>query len=112
MKYKNPHLSNNMLPTLAQIKKYIQLATIEEPLTSRDIRPLMSLLQRLPAADRFLLGLIQTRKVAVLGFPFTIKFLDEENVPESEQKKLEAIKARFIKSKMKKVFNQPVFFKK
>ncbi|MCE7856908.1 MAG: DUF935 family protein [Ignavibacteria bacterium CHB3] len=105
MKYKNPNLSNSLLPTLAQIKSYIKTATITDDLKSRDVRPLMSFLQRLPAADRFLLGLIQTRKVAVLGFDYTIKFPDEMNVPESEQKKLDQMKARFLKSNMKKTFN-------
>ena len=104
MKYKNGHLSNSLLPTLAQIKKYIQQATITDDLKTRDIRPLMSFLQRLPAADRFFLGLIQTRKVAVLGFPYTIKFPDDANIPESELAKLEQMKLRFVRSNIQKIF--------
>lgn len=104
MKYKNSHLSKAMLPTLAQIKTYLQQATITDDLKTRDVRPLMSTLQRLPAADRFFLGLIQTRKVAVLGFPYTIKF-EDDSVPESEKKRVEEMKIRFKKSEMNKIFS-------
>ena len=104
MKYKNPHLSKNMLPTLDQLKKYVQQATNID-IKYRDVRPLMSFLQRLPQVDRYLLGLMQTRKIAVLGFPFDIVHPDDITVTEQEKKKLEAIKTRFVKGKIQKLFN-------
>ena len=104
MIYRNPDLKKNMLPTLDQIKKYLSLAS-DENLKTRDVRKLMSFLQRLPQVDRYFLGLLQTRKIALLGFPYTIKFPDEIKADERDKKKLEEMKIRFVKSKMHLIFN-------
>lgn len=101
MPYKNPHLKNNMLPTLDQVRKYVAEANNEE-VKYRDVRKLMSFLQRLPQADQRFMGLIQTRKLAVLGFPYRIKFPDDVPIPESEKKKLAEIRERFRFSKIRK----------
>lgn len=85
-KYKNADLQNNLLPTLAQMKKYIKNA-IQTDAQYRDVRQLMSFLQRLPQVDSYLLGLMQTRKIAMLGFPYTIKFPEDIKVDASEEKK-------------------------
>jgi len=104
MIYKNPDLKKSLLPSLDQIKKYMQSAIEENPKT-RDVRKLMSFLQRLPQADRYFLGLLQTRKIALLGFPYTIKFSDDIKVDESDKTKLEEMKRRFVKSRMHTIFN-------
>lgn len=102
--YKNPDLRKSLTPTLDQLKKYLEKATSDN-VKIRDVRPLMSFLQRLAQIDRYFLGLIQTRKIAVLGFPYTIKYPENIAVPESEKKKLQQIKSRFVKSQMHKSFN-------
>lgn len=100
MPYINPDLKNSLLPTFEQVRNYVKAAIQEDP-RYRDVRKLMSFLQRLPQADRHFLGLIQTRKLAVLGFPYRIKFPDDIPVPEAEQKKLNEIKARFRYSRIR-----------
>jgi phage gp29-like protein len=101
MPYRNPHLKNSLLPTLDQIRKYVAEANNDNP-KFRDVRKLMSFLQRLPQADQRFMGLIQTRKLAVLGFPYRIKFPEDVPVNEAEKKKLAEIRERFRASKIRK----------
>lgn len=104
MIYTNGDLRNKLLPTLEQIRKYIRLAT-EKDLKYRDVRPLNSFLQKLPQVDRYYMGLMLARKIALLGFDYDIKFPDDVTVPDSESKRLAEVKTRFIKSKMHSTFN-------
>lgn len=101
MPYFNPDLKNSLLPTFDQVKNYLKLA-INEDARYKDTRKLLSFLKRLPAADRHFFGLMQTRKLAVLGFPYRIKFPDDIPTPESEIKKLNEIKQRFRIGKLNK----------
>jgi phage gp29-like protein len=104
MKFINPDLVSKMLPSIQQLQKYIKLAAQRDE-KYRDTRYLMSFLQRLPQVDRYLLGLLQTRKIAVLGFNYTIKFPDDIVVTEQDKKRLSEMKVRFQKSKMYTLFN-------
>ena len=104
MKYRNPDLANNMLPTLAQIKSYVKKAIVEDK-QYRDVRPLMSLLQKLPQVDSRMFAVQQTRKLAIFGFPYTIQFPKDAKPDSTDLKRLEQIKRRFSKSKMQSLFN-------
>lgn len=104
MPYKNPDLKKSLTPTLDQLKKYVEKAINDDPKT-RDVRPLMSYLQRLAHVDRKFLGLMQTRKFALLGFPYTINFPSDVPAPDAEKKKLEEIKNRFRAAQIHKLSN-------
>ena len=101
MPYYNPDLKSSLLPTFDQVKNYVKLATNEDA-RYKDTRKLLSFLKRLPQADRHFFGLMQTRKLAVLGFPYRIKFPDDVPVPDAEKKKLDEIKQRFRFGKLNK----------
>lgn len=103
MPYRNPDLKKNLTPTIDQVKKYIQRVN-ETDTQLRDVRPLMSFLQRLPQIDLHLLGLMETRKLAVLGFEYEIILPDGIEASEQEKKRLAEIKNRFERSKMHSVF--------
>lgn len=92
--YQNPHLRNYLLPSLQQIKKYFRLANTTDA-DSRDVRPLMSLLQRLAQADLYFFGLIQTRKLAVTGYDFEIVFPDHYTPTPQEEQILQDQRERF-----------------
>lgn len=104
MPYKNPDLHNNNLPTIIQIKRYLRMSNNISK-QYRDVRPLMSFLQALPKVDMNLFGLIQTRKLAILGFNYTIELPEGIKPSEQELKRIEEIKKRFVASKIKSEFS-------
>ncbi len=103
MPYINPDLVKNLTPTLAQLKKYVQLANATD--SSHDIRLLMSWLARLPQVDQHFLGLIETRKLALLGFDYRIDMMEGLTPKEPDKKRIAEMTARFRKSNMPSVFN-------
>jgi phage gp29-like protein len=74
--YIYPPLRKKLLPTIEETKKAIRLAESE---IDPDPRPLLSILSRLPQADMRIAGLMQTRTLAVTGYPFDILPADSEN---------------------------------
>jgi phage gp29-like protein len=104
MAYKNSDLTNSLLPTLEQLRRYIRSANNIDK-RYRDPRALMSTLQRLLQTDLNLLGLVQTRKLAVLGFDYTITLPEGMTPSAEEEKRIVAIKNRFTRSKMNSLFN-------
>ncbi len=104
MAYKNSELNNNLLPTLEQMRKYIRSANNIDR-RYRDPRALMSTLQRLLQTDLNLLGLVQTRKLAVLGYDYTITLPDGITPNAGDEKRLQEMKHRFTKSRMNTLFN-------
>lgn len=104
MAYSNPDLQDSLLPTLEQLKRYVRRATTINP-RWRDVRPLMSYLKRLAQADLNLLGLLQTRKLAVLGFGYTIAMPDGAKASPEEEKRLREIRSRFVRSRIAALFN-------
>lgn len=104
MAYSNSDLQKNLLPTLEQIKRYVKNAiTVNK--RWRDVRPLMSFLQRLPQADQYLLGLMDTLKFAVLSFPYDIVMPGGVTPSAEEEKRLAEMRIRFTASKMQSLFN-------
>lgn len=102
--YVNPHLKNSLFPTIPQIKKYIRLAD-DPDFKNRDVRPLMSFLQRLPQ-DQYFFGLQQTRKLAVTSFAWEITFPDEFGEPtDQERQQLNEMVKRFKKYKLHRLFS-------
>jgi hypothetical protein len=101
--YKNADLTNSLLPTLEQIKRYIrQSNNITQEY--RDPRALMSTLQRLLQVDLNLLGLAGTRIDAVLGYESFIT-MPEGFVPDAtEEKQIRELNDRFRRSKMRSLF--------
>ena len=104
MPYFNGDLSRNLLPSLDQMSRYIQTANRTSK-RYRDVRALMSVLQRLPQVDLNLLGLMQTRKLAVLGFDHRIAMPEGIKTSDQETKRLGEISSRFKRSKMKSTFS-------
>ncbi|MEW5799975.1 MAG: DUF935 family protein [Bacteroidota bacterium] len=102
MAYKNSDLNNSLLPTLEQLKRYIQRAN-NVTQEYRDPRPLMSTLQRLMQVDLNLLGLVNTRLDAVLGFESAIVMPKGHTPDAAEQKQLVEMNNRFRTSKMRSV---------
>jgi phage gp29-like protein len=101
MPYKNPDLTNQILPSTDQIKTYLRLAnTLNEGMTRRDVRPLMSFLQRLCEVDQYLMGLVQSRKLAIKCYPFDIRMPLEYKITPLEEKQLIETKTRFRRSGM------------
>lgn len=103
MPYRNADLRKNLTPTIDQVKRYIIKAN-ESERPARDVRPLMSFLQRLPQIDLHLLGLMETRKLAVLGFDYEITMPKGIEPNEREKTQLVEIKNRFERSKMYSIF--------
>ena len=98
--YINPDLRDSiMIQSMDKIVKYNRLANFKN-LSSRDTRPLMSILINLPKFDRHLLSLINFRKLALSGYHYTIKFPDEFKTSAAEEKQLVEIKKRFRMSKI------------
>ncbi|NUN68836.1 MAG: DUF935 family protein [Bacteroidetes bacterium] len=104
MAYKNGDLTNSLLPTLDQMRKYIRSANNIDR-RYRDPRGLMSTLQRMLQVDLNLLGLVQTRKLAVLGYDYTIAMPEGITPTPEEEKRLQEMKLRFVKSRMSSLFN-------
>jgi len=100
--YTNNHLLNNMLPTVFQIKNYLKAANSD---TKRDVRPLMSFLQRLPEVDPYLFGLILSRKRAIEAFKQDIRLPLEFKITPIEEKQLNETKIRFRRSRMSSVID-------
>ncbi len=99
MPYKNRDLINRLLPTIDQVKKYLKLANIiPDAKTKRDVRPLMTFLQRLCEVDSYLMGLVQTRKLAVTTYPYDIRLPLEYKMSPVEEKQLQETKTRFRRS--------------
>ncbi len=105
--YINGDLIRNLLPDISRLKDYLQYAN-DPDRKSRDVRPLMSVLQRLPQADLWLVGLLQTRKYAVLGYNHTITMPEGMKTPPQEEKRIAEIKARFRKSKIRTTFSTAI----
>lgn len=101
--YKNPDLRSKLTPTLAQLANYIKLAKADD--SSRDTRPLLSWLSFLPQVDQHILGLIQTRKLALLGFQYRIDVAEGIKPSENDRKRIAEIMARFKASKISSLFN-------
>lgn len=101
--YNNPELINKILPdTIGKVKDWNKLANYID-LQYRDVRKLMSLLKRIVEADRYLFGLFQTRKLAILGFDYKIDFPPEFRKSATEEKQLEQIRLRYQTAKMRKL---------
>jgi len=95
------HLKSNQLPTtIGKVKTWNRQANYTDDFKLRDVRPLMAFLKRLPQADRYLFGLFQTRKLAILGFEHTIAFPEEFQVSENDERRLNELKTRFRLSKI------------
>ncbi len=105
--YINGDLIRNLLPDISRLKDYLQYANNPDRKV-RNIQPLMSVLQRLPQADLWLIGLLQTRKYATLGYNYTIKMPDGIKPSAIEEKRIAEIKNRFVKSKMRRTFSVPI----
>ncbi|MDD5061472.1 MAG: DUF935 family protein [Candidatus Marinimicrobia bacterium] len=101
--YNNPELVSKILPdTIGKVKDWNKLANYTE-LQYRDVRKLMSLMKRIIECDRYLFGLFQTRKLAILGFDYKIDFPTEFQKSASEEKQLEEIRLRYQTAKMRKL---------
>lgn len=101
--YENMTLKSKILPeATSTLQTYIRRANSLD-IETRDVRPLMSLLKRLPEVDRYLFGLIQTRKLAILGFDYDIKFPEEYTPSAIEEKILLEMKQRFQRTKMRQL---------
>jgi len=105
MTYINGELKNNSLPTITQLKKYIRLANIPLKDSTRDVRPLMSFLQRLPEVDGYLFGLLQSRKLAVKSYRFDIRLPLDFKITPAEEKQLAETKKRFKRANIKNLFD-------
>ncbi|KAB2967525.1 DUF935 family protein [Zoogloea sp.] len=104
MAYKNSDLNNSLLPTLDQLRRYIRSANNIDK-RYRDVRPLMSTLQRILQTDLNLLGLVQTRKLAVLGFDYTITMPDGVAVNSQDEQRIAEMKLRFSRGGIAALFN-------
>lgn len=101
--FKNADLTNSLLPTLDQIRRYIRQAN-NITQEYRDPRALMSFLQRLIQVDLNLLGLVGTRLDAVLGYESAIVMPEGFSPYASEEKQLKEMNDRFRRSKMRSLF--------
>ena len=105
MPFFNGDLTNNLLPTTAQIKKYLKLANAKD---KRDVRSLMSFLQRLQEVDGYLMGLVTTLKLAVKDYNWDIRLPLEYKMSSVEEKQLAETKRRFRRSQMIKTIDDIV----
>jgi len=105
--YNNPHLKDKLLPSMEQIGIYLRKSNNID-LKLRDVRPLMSALQRLPEADTYLAGLIQTYKLAINQFKWKIQLPVEFKITPEEEKRLEETIARFRRARMHSVFDDVI----
>ncbi|QQS35760.1 MAG: DUF935 family protein [Ignavibacteriales bacterium] len=107
MPYHNSDLTNSLLPTTTQIKRYLRLANISltEKKTKRDVRLLMSYLQRLQEVDGRFLGLVERRKRAVRARKFDIQLPAEYKMTSVEEKQLLETKTRFRKANIFSLWN-------
>lgn len=74
--YIYPPLTKKLLPTTQEAMKAVQAADSE---TGFDPRPLLSILARIVEADLRIQALMQTRTLAVIGYPYFIKPADPKN---------------------------------
>lgn len=101
----NYDLQNSLLvQDISVVSKYLKKAN-QKHLSSRDTRPLISLLINLPKVDRHLMSLIRYRKLAVSSHTPTIKFADNVKITTTEEKQIAEMKARWMHSKMRSVID-------
>jgi len=94
-------LKTNLMPTtISAVKTWNRQANYTDDLNLRDVRPLMAFLKRLPQADRYLFGLNQTRKLAILGFEYRIAFPADVAMSSQDETRLTELKNRFRFSKI------------
>jgi phage gp29-like protein len=107
MPYTNGDLVNSMLPSMDQVSRYLRLANSanENSFSQRDVRPLMTFLQRLGEIDLYLMGLIQTRKLAIESFHYDIRLPLEYKITPTEEKQLLETKRRFRRGKIASLFS-------
>lgn len=95
MPYVYAPLQKKLLPDVGETKKALQMLKAER---NPDPRPIMSILSQLPQADLHLLGLMQTRKLAPLGWPFIVEPSDA-NDPKAVEIALR-VRDRLVRSKI------------
>jgi len=107
--YINPDLRDTiMIQSMDKVVTYNRKANYKN-LSSRDTRPLMSILTNLPKFDRNLLSLINFRRLAIAGYNHTIKFPDEFKPSAEEEKQLIDMKRRFRMSKIYDVIPRIIY---
>ncbi|HXF99762.1 MAG TPA: DUF935 family protein [Bacteroidota bacterium] len=99
MNYVWAPLQKKLLPSVSEAFKAVQLAEAEQP----DPRPLLQTLARLPEVDTRLLGLMQTRQLAVTGFPW--EFVPSDPASDRAIEIAQAMTARFRTSGFHMHFN-------
>lgn len=77
--YIHPQLLTRVYPSITSLSEATRLADAENA-SDRDVRPLMSILQRIATADPRIAGHCLTRKTAVGSFNWIIEGLDEEEL--------------------------------
>jgi len=92
MKYVNQTLKRKLYPTVREVQNAIIKADYSED-NLRDIRELMSILERLSIANPKLAGYILTRRTAVSSYDWTINGTDPE-------------KSELAKKRLKKIINR------
>lgn len=95
MPYTYAPLLKKLLPSIEETRKAVEFANNSK---APDPRALLSILSRLPQADLKLMGHMQTRKLAVQGFPWKIAPADQENAKAVEIARL--TKVRFVRAKL------------
>ena len=89
--YTNPKLQNSLLPDVTDILAMLKLADQHEE-TSRDVRPLMSLLMRMQQACPRLGGNLQTRRTAVSSYTIDLVSRDPTDKRAEELMKRAAVR--------------------
>lgn len=87
MAYDNPDLRKVLLPTLPQVSKAMQKADAADD-KSRDVRPLMSMIMRLPDADPRLGGHLLTRQTAITSFDWVLEGGDDDDAADAAAARL------------------------
>ena len=95
MPYTYAPLLQKLLPSVEETRKAMILANDTK---SPDPRALLSILSRLPQADLKLMGHMQTRKLAVQGFPWKVEPSDPENAKAVEVAR--AVKTRLVSARL------------
>ncbi len=104
MPFTNPDLRRSLLPTVDQVIRYLEMANRDNTNNiKRDVRYLMSFLQRLLEADPYLMGLVQTRKLACKSYKWNIRLPLQYKITPVEEKQLAETKTRFMRSRMLKL---------
>ncbi|MEW6653373.1 MAG: DUF935 family protein [Bacteroidota bacterium] len=106
MPFTNPDLKRRLLPTVDQVINYLEKANRENtPTVKRDVRYLMSMLQRLLEGDPYLMGLVQSRKLACRSYKWNIRLPLQYKITPVEEKQLAETKTRFARSRMIKLLD-------